>query len=318
MKHEEPDQEAPEIAVIDARNGRENRDGGKMIAGALALTSHGFLILEGTVCLLSRQSSAWHQYVWFAVTAAGTTVLFALLLRSFGGRQSPASVLRVLLGSAIGIYLALALVYLVYLVSVGGSPDMLYYIIVPFLILATTLAVQIDTMRKILGVMEGPDGLDWGVGLPEVWKAVAAMLSFALVIVLAFAWSWASPLGRPVPPAVAEENYAILYGIIGAMCRLLLLSVVHAVFLYLSSVRPLAARTVQIVSWSALAVWRYAPALLAAVQGSGMQYSFFWTLSVVAPGFYASVLMSRLLSRLPRANNQSSGMEQESPERDDN
>jgi hypothetical protein len=289
-----------------------------MTTGIATLTTMGYLILEGTVCLLSRQSNSWHQYLWFAVTAAGTTVLFALLLRSFGRRQSAYTVLRVLLESAIGIYLALAVVYLMYLFSVGSSPDMFYYIIVPILILATTLIVQIGAMRKIIGAMEEPDVPDRAVVLPEVRKAAAAMLSFALVIVLAFAWSWMSPLGRPVLPVVAGENYGILYGIIGAMWRLLLLSVVHVVFLYLSGVRSLAARTVQIVSWSALAVWRYAPGLLAAVQEPGMQYSFFWTLSVVAPGFYASVLMFHLLSRLPRAYNQSSGMEQESPERDNN
>lgn len=290
----------------------------RMLVIAVVLTTMGFLLLEGVVCALSKRPGLWRQYSWFAVAAAGTTVLFAALFRLLEKRQSAYTVLRVLLESAIGIYLALAVVYLVYLFSIGGSPDMFYYIIVPLLILATTLVIQIGTMRKTFGAMEEPNAPDRTVVLPEVWKIAAAMSSFALLIVLAFAWSWASPLGRPVAPVVAAEDYRILYGIIGAMWRLLLLSVIHAVFLCFSGVHSLPARTVQIVCWSALAVWRYAPVLLTAVQGPRMQYSFLWTLSVVAPGVYASVLTSRLVSRLPKVNKEHSVTEQKNLDHDRN
>lgn len=289
-----------------------------MLASLVALTTMGFLVLEGIVCVLSKRPGLWHQYSWFAVAAAGATVLFAALLRSSGKRQSAYAVLRTMLESAIGIYLTLAVIYLLYLFSLGSSPDMVYYIIVPLLILATTLVIQIGSMRKILGAMEEPDGPNQTVVLPEVWKAAAAMFSFALVIVLVFAWSWTSPLGHPVAPVSAVENYGILYGIIEGMWRLLLLLVIHGAFLYLSGVHPLPARTVQIVCWSALAVWRYAPVLLTAVQGPRMQYSFLWTLSVVAPAIYASVLMSRLLSRLQKVNKEHSVTEQENPDRNHN
>lgn len=306
------------VRDVPSDKARNNCSDVGALTGLAALTTAGFLVVEGIICVLSKQPGMWYRYLWFAFAAAGTTVLFAALFRLLGKRQSAYTVLRVLLESAIGIYLALAVVYLAYLFSIGSSPDMFYYIIVPLLILATTLVIQIGSMRKTFGAMEEPIAPDRTVVLPEVWKIAAAMSSFALLIVLAFAWSWTSPLGHPVAPVVAAEDYRILYGIIGAMWRLLLLSVIHAVFLYLSGVHSLPARTVQIVCWSALAVWRYAPVLLTAVQGPRMQYSFLWTLSVVAPGVYASVLTSRLVSRLPKVNKEHSVTEQKNLDHDRN
>jgi hypothetical protein len=200
------------------------------------------------------------------------------------------------MAGTVSIYSIAAVIYLLYLLSLGQTADMIYVIVVPLLVLIPTAVVMVRNARRVFGSTKELLPRRAAKIPVEQWKAAAAALSFALVIVLAFAWSWTSPIDRIAPLWSNTQDYHVLGGIVDAMWRLLLLSVIHGVFLYLSGVRPLPGRVVQVALWSALAVWRYAPSLVAAIEGYGSQYSFLWTLSTVAPIIYASILLSRLLT----------------------
>lgn len=275
-----------------------SQSGSKIAIISLVLTSLGFLVLEATTCALSNRSNAWRAYPWFFIAVAGGTALLAALLWLSGKHQPAHTLLHNLMAGTVSIYSIAAVIYLLYLLSLGQTADMIYVIVVPLLVLIPTVTVMVRSARKVCGSLKELVPLRAAYIPVEQWKAAAIALSFALVIVLAFAWSWTSPIDRIAPLWRNTQDYHVLDGIIDAMWRLLLLSVVHGVFLYLSGVRPLPARVVQIVLWSALAVWRYAPSLLAAVEGPGRQYSFFWTLSTVVPIIYASILLSRLLTAI--------------------
>ncbi len=273
-----------------------SQSGSKIAVVSLVLTSLGFLVLEAAYCALSKRSGAWRAYPWFFVAVAGGTALLATLLWSSGKYQPAQTLLHNLMAGTVSIYSIAAVIYLLYLLSLGQNADMIYVIVVPLLVLIPTGVVMVRNARKVFGSVEKlvPRG---AAKIPvEQWKAAATASSFALVIILAFAWSWTSPIDRIAPLWWNAQDYHVLGGIVDAMWRLLLLSVIHGVFLHLSRVRPLPARAVQVVLWSALTVWRYAPSLLAAVDGPGRQYSFLWTLSTVVPIIYASILLSHLLT----------------------
>lgn len=292
MEHESSNQ----MKTMDIET--TSQSGSKIAVVWLVLTSLGFLVLEATACALSKRSDAWRAYPWFFVAVAGGIALLAVLLWSSGKHQLAQTFLHNLMAGTVSIYAITAVIYLLYLLSLGQTADMIYVIVVPLLVLIPTGAVMVRHARKAFGSMKELLPRRAAKIPVEQWKAAAAAVSFALVIVLAFAWSWTSPIDRIAPLWSNTQDYHVLGGIIDAMWRLLLLSVIHGVFLYLSGVCPLPARVVQAVSWSALAVWRYAPSLLAAVEGPGRQYSFFWTLSTVVPIIYASILLSRLLTAI--------------------
>ncbi|MFZ2414370.1 MAG: hypothetical protein WAW16_09160, partial [Candidatus Cryosericum sp.] len=77
----------------------------------LALTSLGFLILEGIVCLFSQRADPWHGYLWFATVVVLGTGVMAMLLRP-KTRRSREQLLHALLVVALTVHLFAACLYL--------------------------------------------------------------------------------------------------------------------------------------------------------------------------------------------------------------
>lgn len=267
MEHEEPDRKTPEIAVIDARNGRENRDGGKMIAVALALTSLGFLILEGIVCQFSHRADPWHGYLWFAVTVLlGVTVLLAVASRSTL-YASAAGFLRNSLGLLYAAHVFMALVLVAGLWSVGQDNvgGVVLIGLVDCFIAGPTFSLDRQALTAADTATESTHRTRQSLP-PRLLSVLVPSLSFALLVVLAFAWSCASSFMYYLTTKASLFSYlapADLNGIIlrdcagEAMARLSLLCIIHAGVLFASRIRVRSVRVIILACMFVLGAWGY-------------------------------------------------------------
>jgi len=213
MKHKEPDQKTPGIAVIDARNGRENRDGGKMIAVAPALTSLGFLVLEGIVCRFSHRADPWHGYVWFA--SATLLCVAAVLLLSFRchkGSTTRNAVLGVL--AAVGVVHAfMTLLYAATLVPAIALRELMFRLILP-VVIDCILAIRLFALdgESARVVSEARNGTNPFLRRPssDAWYSMSASLSFAMLIVLACVWSCSSSFSFSQAEQLATFDFSLL------------------------------------------------------------------------------------------------------------
>ncbi len=254
MEHEEPGQKTPETVGMDAQDVRENQSSGKMIAVALALTGLGFLILESIVCRFSHRADPWHGYVWFAVTVLlSVTALLAVAFRS-SLYASAARFLRDSLGMlyAAHVFMALGLVAGLWSVRQDNVGGVVLIAMVDFFITVRTFVLDRQSLAAVDIVTESTHETRQSLP-PKLSSVLVPSLSFALLIVLAFAWSCASsftyylttkaPLFSYLAPA--DLNGKILRDCAGeAMARLSLLCIIHAGVLFVSRIR---ARSVRVV-----------------------------------------------------------------------
>ena len=267
MEHEEPDQQKPETVVIDARDVRENQSGGKMIAVAFALTGLGFLILEGIVCQFSHRADPWHGYVWFAVTVLlGIAVLLAVAFRSTL-YVSAARFLRVSLGMLYAAHVFMALVLVAGLWSVGQDNvgGLVLIGLVDCFVAGRTFFLDRQSLAAVDAATESTHETRQSLP-PRLSSVLVPSLSFAFLIVLAFAWSCASSftyylttkasLFSYLPPA--DLNGRILMDCAGeAMARLSLLCIIQAGVLFVSRIRARPVGVVILVCMLVLGAWGY-------------------------------------------------------------
>ncbi|MFZ2414327.1 MAG: hypothetical protein WAW16_08945 [Candidatus Cryosericum sp.] len=265
------EQERP--GMVDAENhvirdeNEAGRNDGKRVALSLALTSLGFLILEGVVCQFSQRTDPWHGYVWFAlVVLLGVVVLLVTAFRS-SLYESTASFLRNSLGLLYAAHVFMALVVAVGLWSVGQDNvgRVVLIAIVDCFVVGRTFFLDRQSLAAVDNVTESANETRQSPP-QELSPVVIASLSFALLIVLAFAWSCASSFTYYLTTkssllsylAPADLNGRILMDCAGeAMARLFLLCVVHAGVLLVLRLRRRPVRTLVLACMLALAVWGY-------------------------------------------------------------
>ncbi|MFA4932625.1 MAG: hypothetical protein WC625_06955 [Caldisericia bacterium] len=246
---------------------KDTANAGRMVTLSLALTSIGFLVLEGVVCLFSQRTDPWHGYLWFAlVVLLGVAVLLVTAFRSSLCVWT-ASFLRNSLGILYAAHIFMALVVAAGLWSVGQDNvgRVVLIAIVDCFIAGRTFFLNQQSLAAVDNVTESTNETRQSPP-QELSPVVVASLSFALLIVLAFTWSCASSFTYYLTTkasllsylAPADLNGRILSDCAGeAMARLFLLCVVHAGVLLVLRLRARSVRTVVLVCMLALAVWGY-------------------------------------------------------------
>jgi hypothetical protein len=287
----------------------------KTIALALALTSVGFLVLEGVVCLFSQRADPWHGYLWFATVVVLGTGVMAVLLRPRTWR-SKEQLLHALLVVALTVHLFAACLYLWIIFDAAGTSELFQSltVLIPALLLVVIFLVTMDA--KCLRVLHGfrrladcPASVEVS---PDTWRSVTTSLSFALVIVLAFAWSCSSSFSfyyglrfggfdfsilKPSSELLQSIRlYAVEWCVLGTMIRLCLLSIVHAFMVLLCRIRSPRIRAGAIVCWFALAAWGYVTLLMRDASAGAVAISL--VVPPIAPFAYALLLSYRVRSRL--------------------
>lgn len=284
----------------------------------LVLTSFGFLILEGVVCMFSRRADPWHGYLWFAtVVVLGTGVMAVLLCPKT--RRSKEQLLHALLVVALTVHLFAACLYLWIIFDAGGTSELFQSltVLIPALLLVVIFLVAMDV--KSLRVLHGFRGLaDYPASVeisPDTWHSVTTSLSFALVIVLAFGWSCSSSFSfyygerfgafdfsilKPSSELLQSIRwYAVGRCVLATMIRLYTLSVVHAFMVLLCRIRSPRIRAGAIVCGFALAAWGYAflPTLSMRNASAGL-VAIPFVVPPIVPFAYALLLSYRALTHL--------------------
>lgn len=290
----------------------------KTIALALVLTSVGFLVLEGVVCLFSQRADPWHGYLWFATVVVLGTGVMSVLPRP-KTRRSKEQLLHALSVVALTVHLLAACLYLWVLFDAAGTSELFQSLIVliPALLLIVIFLVAMDV--KSLRVLHGfrrladyPTSVDISL---DTWHSVTASLSFALVIVLAFGWSCSSSFSfyygerfgafdfrilKPSPALLQSICwYAVEQCVLATMIRLCTLSVVHAFMVLLCRIRSPRIRAGAIVCGFALAAWGYAflPTLSMRNASAGL-VAIPFVVPPIVPFAYALLLSYRVRTRL--------------------
>ena len=267
MEHEEAGMKTAETAPVDKEDARGSQHGGKTIGVALALTTVGFLVLEGIVCFFSQRTDPWHGYLWFAlVVLLGAALLVITVFHSSLCVWS-ASFLRNALGILYAAQVLMALIFAAGLWSVGQDAmgRVVLIAIVDCFIAGRTLFLDRQSFAAVDNVTESTN--ETRQSPPQRLSPVlVASLSFALLIVLAFAWSCASSFTYYLTTksslfsylAPADFNGRILRDCAGeSMAQLFLLCVIHAGVLLVLRLRRRSVRTAILVCMLALAIWGY-------------------------------------------------------------
>ncbi|MHB8108060.1 MAG: hypothetical protein ACYDH4_11640 [Candidatus Cryosericum sp.] len=311
MEHKETDQKTAGTAPIDKEGTRESQYGGKTIGVDLALTGLGFLVLEGLVCLFSQRTDPWHGYLWFALAVVLGAAGMAMLLHRTT-RWSTERLLRTFLVASLTVHVSAACLYLWLLFSAGSGPHLQGSLIVldPALVLVVIFLITTDA-RSLRALHDPRTSTSAGIS-PQTWRAVAAVLFFTLVIVLAAAWSFSSsfgvywarrlatlafPAGKlPVEAMQRIRSYAAYWCVTETMGRLFLLSIVHASMVLCCSIESPRRRAIAIGCWFALAARAYVPLMTG--NASPGANAIMTLVPVLVPFVYALVLSRRTLRAL--------------------
>ena len=297
---------------------KDTANAGRMVALSLALTSVGFLVLEGIVCQFSQRTDPWHGYLWFATVVVLGTGVMAMLLRS-KTRRSKEQLLHALLVVALTVHLFAACLYLwIILFDAGGTSELFQSltVLIPALLLVVIFLVTMDVkslrvLHGFRGVVREPASVEVS---PDTWHSVTISLSFTLVMVLAFAWSCSSSFSfyygerfggfgfSTLPSSEFLQRirwYAVGCCVQATMIRLCSLSIVHAFMVNLCHIRSPRIRAGAIVCGFALAAWGYAfPLTLLIRDPSAGVFAIALVLPPIAPFAYALVLSNRVRTRL--------------------
>ena len=246
---------------------KDTANAGRMVALSLALTSIGFLVLEGIVCRFSQRTDPWHGYVWFAlVVLLGLVVLLVTAFRS-SLYESTASFLRNSLGLLYAVHVFMALIFAAGLWSVGqdNAGRVVLIAIVDCFVVGRAFFLDRQSLAAVDNVTESVN--ETRQSPPQGHSSIViASLSFALLIVLAFAWSCASSFTYYLTTksslfsylAPADLNGVILRDCAGeSMARLFLLCVIHAGVLLVLRLRRRPVRTLVLACMLALGTWGY-------------------------------------------------------------
>ncbi|MEN6387868.1 MAG: hypothetical protein ABFD13_03095 [Candidatus Cryosericum sp.] len=265
-EHKRPGMVDAENHVLRDENEADTNDG-KRVAPSLALASAGFLVLEGIVCFFSQRTDPWHGYLWFAlVVLLGVAVLLITAFRS-SLYESTASFFRNSLGLLYAAHVFMALIFAAGLWSVGqdNAGSVVLIAIVDCFIAGRTFFLDRQSLAAVDNVTESANETRQSP-LQGLSPVLVASLSFALLIVLAFAWSCASSFTYYLTTkssllsylTPADLNGRILRDCAGeAMARLFLLCVIHAGVLLVFRLRRRSARTVVLACVLALGAWGY-------------------------------------------------------------
>jgi len=287
----------------------------KMIATSLALTSLGFLVLEGIVCMFSQRADPWHGYLWFATVVVLGTGVMSVLPRP-KTRRSKEQLLHALLVVAPTVHLFAACLYLWVFFDAAGTPDVVLplRVLIPVLLLVVICLATMDA--KSLRVLHGIRGLaDCSASVEislDTWHSVTTSLSFTLVMVLTFAWSCCSSFSfyygaqfggfdfsilKPSSELLQRIRwYAVEWCVLGTMIRLCLLSIVHAFMVLFCRIRSPRIRAGAIVCWFALAAWGYVTLLMRDASAGAAAIPL--VVPPIVPFVYALLLSYRVRTRL--------------------
>lgn len=316
MEHKELDQQTPETAVIDARNGRENERGGKMIAVALALTSLGFLVLEGIVCQFSHRADPWHGYLWFA--SATLLCVAAMLLLSFRchkGSTTRNAVLGVL--GAVGVVHAImTLLYAATLVPAMALRELMFRLILP-VVIDCILAIRLFALdgESARVVSQARNGTNPFLRSPSsnAWYSMSASLSFAMLIVLACVWSCSSSFSfyraqqlatfdfsrlKPSPELLRHIGMQSLFSCVHeTIIRLFPLTIAHGSMLLVSRIRVRSLRITALVCVFSAAAWGYVLVLMNTSTRDSWWIATYatWLIPLIIPFTYPLLLSYRAL-----------------------
>ncbi|MFZ2414325.1 MAG: hypothetical protein WAW16_08935 [Candidatus Cryosericum sp.] len=296
----------------------EDKHNRKTVTLSLALTSLGFLILEGVVCLFSQRTDPWHGYLWFATVAVLGTGVMAVLLRP-ETRCSKEQLLHALLVVVLTVHLFAACLYLWLIFDAAGTSELFQSltVLIPALLLVVIFLVARDA--KSLRVLHGFRGLADCAASVEIsldtWHSVTTSLSFALVIVLAFAWSFSSSFSFYYGERFGTFDFSILkpssdllqsirWYAVGrcvqeTIIRLCPLSIVHAFTVHLCRIRSPRIRAGATVCGFVLAAWGYAFLLTLLMRNaSAGAVAIALVVPPIAPFAYALLLSYRVRTRL--------------------
>ncbi|MHB8108059.1 MAG: hypothetical protein ACYDH4_11635 [Candidatus Cryosericum sp.] len=249
----------------------EDKHNRKTLAMTLSLTSLGFLVLEGLVCLFSQRTDPWHGHPWFALVVLLGAALVVITTFHSSLCVWAASFLRNALGILYAAQVFMALIFAAGLWSVGQDltrdhvGSIVLIAIVDCFIAGRTLFLDRQSLAAVDNRTESsnetrqspPQGLS---------PALVASLSFALLIVLSFAWSCASSFTYYLTTKTAflsyltpaDLNKRILGDCAGeAMARLFLLAVLHAGVLLVLHIRARSVRAIVLACVLALGAWGY-------------------------------------------------------------
>ncbi len=239
----------------------------KLLALSFAFTSIGFLVLEGLVCSFSQRTNPWHGYVWFALVVLLGVVVLLAATRHSSPCVCTASLLRDSLGLLYAAHVFMALIVAAGLWSIAqdNAGRVVLIAIVDCFIAGRTLFLD----RQSLAAVDNMAGSvnETGQSPPQGLSPVlVTSLSFALLIVLAFAWSCASSFTYYLTTkssllsylAPEDLNGRILMDCAGeAMARLFLLCVIHAGVLLVLRLRRRPVQTLVLACMLSLGAWGY-------------------------------------------------------------
>ena len=297
----------------------EDKHNRKTLAMTLSLTSLGFLVLEGLVCLFSQRTDPWHGYLWFAVTTL--LCIAVLLLLSSCRHNGPTTLAAVLgaLGAAGFVHAFMLLIYAETLLPATGLSELTLRVIPP-LVIDLILAIRLfildgESARMISKARDGTNPF-LRKPSPEAWRSVAASVSFALLIVLSFVWSVSSSfrfyeegqlatfdfsLLKPSPELLRSiRMQALLSCMHETIIRLFPLTIAHGSMLLASRIRVRCLRVVALASGFSLAAWGYVLVLMhTTARNSGWIAAYAtWFIPLVIPFAFALLLSYRVRTRL--------------------
>lgn len=297
----------------------EDKHNRQMVAISLALTSLGFLILEGVVCMFSQRADPWHGYLWFALaTLLCVAILLLLSSRRYGG---PATLNAVLgsLGAVSVVHAFMLLIYAGTLLPATGLSELTLRVNPP-LVTDLMLAIRLfildgESARMISKARDGTNPF-LRKPSPKAWRSVAASVSFALLIVLAFVWSVSSSfrfyeegqlatfdfsLLKPSPELLRSIRIQALISCVHeTIIRLFPLTIAHGSMLLASRIRMRCLRVVALASGFSLAAWGYVLVLMhTTTRNSGWIATYAtWFIPLIIPFAYALLLSYRVRTRL--------------------
>jgi len=191
----------------------EDKHNRQMVTISLALTSLGFLSWKERLHVLSTGQTRGHGYLWFALaTLLCVAVLLLLSSRRYGGPVTLNAVLGSL-GAVSVVHAFMLLIYAGTLLPATGLSELTLRVNLP-LVTDLMLAIRLfildsESARMISKARDGTNPF-LRKPSPKAWRSVAALVSFALLIVLAFVWSVGSSFRFYEEGQLATFDFSLL------------------------------------------------------------------------------------------------------------
>jgi hypothetical protein len=297
----------------------EEKHDRQTVAIYLAMTSLGFLVLEGIVCRFSHRADPWHGYLWFA--SATLLCVAAVLLLSFRchkGSTTRNAVLGVL--AAVGVVHAfMTLLYAATLVPAIALRELMFRLILP-VVIDCILAIRLFALdgESARVVSEARNGTNPFLRSPSsnAWYSMSASLSFGMLIVLACVWSCSSSFSfyraqqlatfdfsrlKPSPELLRHIGMQSLFSCVHeTIIRLFPLTIAHGSMLLVSRIRVTFLRITALACVFSAAAWGYVLVLMNTSTRDSWWIATYatWFIPLIIPFAYPLLLSYRALRRL--------------------